>query len=576
MVFYMRAKAVIRIRIITGMVLIIAAILLVRLYILQIEKHEVFAAQANQQYVHTVQNVFNRGSIFLTTKDGERVSAASVRSGFVLAINPQQIKDPEYYFNQLESYIDIDKETFVHRANLPERTYVEIANRVLSQQAQEVRELELPGVMLYRNQWRYYPGDSLAAQTIGFVAHGSDPGEPIQGRYGLERQYEHVLGRNNHALAVNLFAEIFGHISDVQSEERTNAPGHVVTTLEPTVSRMLDNVLYDLHHKYTATHTGGIIMDPQTGAVRAMTHIPNFNNNDRRGASIMQFRNPLVENVYEFGSIVKAITIAAGIDSDTVTPQSRYYDTGAIEIDRFTIRNFDGRARGDVTMQDVLNNSLNTGVSYIVDQMGTANFRQYLIDLGFAEPSGVDLPNDAVGLTGNLNSPRRVEYATASFGQGVALTPMAMIRALATLGNGGSLVTPHIVKAIEYEDGHTESMVPEATRGVFTAETSDTISRMLTNTVDEALRGGGVALPNHTVGAKTGTAQIPNPETGGYYDDRFLHSFFGYFPAYEPEFIVLLYTIDPRGVQYASESLTDPFMDITNFLINYYEVLPDR
>lgn len=572
----MRAKAVIRIRIITGVVLIIAAVLLVRLYILQIDKHEVFAAQANQQYVHTVQNVFNRGSIFLTTRDGERVSAASVRSGFVLAINPQQINKPEHHFAHLEPHIDIDKETFIHRANLPERTYVEIATRVLSQQAEEIRELELSGVMLYRNQWRYYPGDSLAAQTIGFVAHGSDPSEPIQGRYGLERQYENVLGRNNHALAINLFAEIFGHISGVEGEEGTNTPGHVITTLEPTVSRMLDNVLYDLHQKYTATYTGGIIMDPQTGAVRAMSHIPNFNNNDRRGASIAQFRNPLVENVYEFGSIVKAITIAAGIDSDTITPQSRYYDTGAIEIDRFTIRNFDGRARGDVTMQDVLNNSLNTGVSYIVDQMGTANFRQYLINLGFAEPSGVDLPNDAGGLTGNLNSPRRVEYATASFGQGVALTPMAMIRALAALGNGGSLVTPHIVQAIEYEDGYTESMVPEATPGVFRAETSDTISRMLTNTVDEALRGGTVALPNHTVGAKTGTAQIPNPEIGGYYEDRFLHSFFGYFPAYEPEFIVLLYTIDPKGVQYASESLTDPFMDITNFLINYYEVLPDR
>ena len=572
----MRSKAILRIRIITGLILLVAATLIARLYFLQINQHEVYAAQANQQYIHTVQNVFNRGSIFLTTRDGERVSAASVRSGFVLAINPQRVTDPKLYYSLLNPYIDIDEDTFIHRATLPNRTYVEIAPRVIREDANEIRELQLPGVMLYRNQWRYYPGGSLAAQTIGFVAHGGDLDDTIQGRYGLERYYEAILARDNQALAVNLFAEIFGHVSGIPEQSQNVTPGHIITTIEPTVARMLDNVLINLHEKYGSVYTGGIIMDPQTGAVRAMSHIPTFNNNDRRGATVAQFRNPLVENVYEFGSIVKALTIAAGLDSNTITPQSIYFDTGAIQLDQFTIRNFDGRARGEVTMQDVLNNSLNTGVSHIVEQMGTANFRDYLIALGFTQSSGIDLPNDATGLVSNLSSPRRVEYATASFGQGVAISPMAMTRALATLGNGGYLVTPHLVQAIEYEDGTVIAIEPDVVPGVFSAETSNTISRMLTNTVDEALRGGAVALPNHTVGAKTGTAQIPNPATGGYYEDRFLHSFFGYFPAYEPEYIVLLYTIDPKGAQFASETLTDPFMDITNFLINYYEIAPDR
>ena len=574
----MRNQAITRIRIITGIVLLIAGVLLVRLYFLQIEHHEVYAAQANQQYIHTLQNVFDRGSIFMTTRTGERVSAAAVRNGFVLAINPQRVTDPVMYYYQLEPHLSIDKETFIDRATRPDRTYVEIAARVLRNEADAIRELQLPGVMLYRNQWRYYPGESLAAQTIGFVAHGSDPEEPMRGRYGLERYYENVLGRDNQALVVNLFAEIFGHISGTPNTVKTptGKPGHIVTTIEPTVSRMLDNTLADLHEQYNSTRTGGIIMDPKTGAVRAMSHIPSFNNNDRRGVPIDQFRNPLVENVYEFGSIMKPLTIAAGIDSDTITPETRYYDSGSITLDQFTIRNFDGRARGDVTMQDVLNNSLNTGVSHIVDQMGTGLFREYMLNLGFAEPSGIDLPNDAIGLTSNLDSPRRVEYATASFGQGVAVTPMTMIRALATLGNGGDLITPHIVQTVEYDDGTVESVVPELIPNVLQTKTSDTISGMLINTVDEALRGGTVALANHTVGAKTGTAQIPNPETGGYYDDRFLHSFFGYFPAYEPKFIVLLYTIDPKRVQYASESLTDPFMNIANFLINYYEIPPDR
>ncbi len=137
-------------------------------------------------------------------------------------------------------------------------------------------------------------------------------------------------------------------------------------------------------------------------------------------------------------------------------------------------------------------------------------------------------------------------------------------------------MTPHVADRIVYQDGTEKKIVYPPGDRVFSEETSLTISRMLTTVVDEALRGGSLALPHHTIAAKTGTAQIANPETGKYYDDRFLHSFFGYFPAYDPQFLVFLYTVEPKGVKYASETLTDPFMEIATFLINYYNVPPDR
>ena len=317
-------------------------------------------------------------------------------------------------------------------------------------------------------------------------------------------------------------------------------------------------------------------MDPHTGEIIAMNAVPGFDLNDRSGATIEQFQNPLVENLYEFGSTIKALTVAAGLDSGAITSQSTYYDSGSIELNTFTIRNFDGRGRGTVPMQEVLNQSLNTGVSHIVQEMGKDAFREYFLGYKLGSETGIDLPNEVHGLVENLNSPRDVEYATASFGQGIAMTPIAATRALATLGNGGVLVTPHLVKRIEYDDGEVKEIRYPDGGQVISAETSEEISRMLSVVVDDALRGGTVALPNHTIGAKTGTAQIADPVNGGYYEDKFLHSFFGYFPAYDPEFIVFMYTVEPQGVRYASETLTEPFMDVTRFLINYYSIPPDR
>ena len=227
-------------------------------------------------------------------------------------------------------------------------------------------------------------------------------------------------------------------------------------------------------------------------------------------------------------------------------------------------------------MQEVLNQSLNTGVAHVVELMGKDTFRKYFTNLQLGSETGIDMPSEAHGLVSTLESPRAVDYATASFGQGIALTPLETIRALATLGNGGYLVTPHLASKIQYLDGSSKDITyPKGTQ-VFTPDTSETITRMLTTVVDKALRHGTVALKDHSIAAKTGTAQIADPTTGKYYGDRYLHSFFGYFPSYDPKFIVFLYTVEPKNVQYASETLTTPFMDITKFLINYYNIPPDR
>ena len=573
----MRKEAVFRIRILTTCVLLLALVLVARLYQIQILHAEDYQERGEQQYVHTVEELYDRGSIFLTTKDNELIASATVRSGYVLAVDPSKTENAEALYSALDPHIDLDKETFITRATLSNRTYVEIDTELSEQSAEAISGLDLRGVQLFRNRWRYYPGNTLAARTVGFVGYaGEEKAEEQTGRYGLERYYEEILSRPQDRLSVNFFAEIFSNLGDLVFDNDDKREGSIVTTLEPTISRMLQEELQETNDEWGSKLTGGIIINPKNGEIYALDAVPTFNLNDRTGASVEDFQNPLVENVYEFGSIVKALTMAAGLDSKAVSAGTTYYDSGKLELDTFTIGNFDGRGRGTVDMQEVLNQSLNTGVAYIVDTMGKNRFRDYFLKLKLGSETGIDLPGETHGLIENLNSPRDIEYATASFGQGIALTPIAMVRALSVLGNGGKMITPHIVKKIEYKDGgEKEILFPEGQQ-VWSEETSEEISRMLVNVVDDALRGGDVALPNYSIAAKTGTAQIADPNNGGYYDDRYLHSFFGYFPAYDPEYLVFLYTVEPKNVRYASETLTEPFMDISKFLINYYNLPPDR
>lgn len=569
----MRRDAVIRIRIITGIVIAFMAVLIVRLYFVQIVEGDAYREAGENQYIHTVRDLYKRGSVYFTTKDNEKVSAATIKSGYLLTIDPTKIADAEAVYAGLSAHIFIDHDTFIERANRKEKTYQEIEQRVENETADAIEALHLDGVKLYKNQWRYYPGKSLAARTIGFIGYD---GDVLTGKYGLERYYNETLTRDSDHLSVNFFAELFSNLGGLVFDSSEENEGDVVTTIEPTVARALDKVLDETQAEWKSAVTGGIIINPKNGEIIALNVVPSFDLNNRKDVPIEDFRNPLIENVYEMGSIIKPLTVASGLDADVIAPHSTYYDAGCVELNEKKFCNYDLRARGTVSMQEVLNQSLNTGVAHIASLLGKERFRKYFYGLKLGSETGIDLPSEGHGLVKNLESPRELEYATASFGQGISLTPIGTVRALSTLANGGVLITPHLVKKIEYENGDVHEVGYADGERVFSEETSEEITRMLVNVVDTALKGGKAKNPYYTIAAKTGTAQIADEVNGGYYDDRYLHSFFGYFPAYDPQFLIFLYTVEPKGVQYASETLTDPFMDLVQFLINYYAIPPDR
>ena len=569
----MRKDAVKKIRIITIFILCLFTVLLIRLYIIQVVQRDIYREKGQSQYIHTVHDLYKRGSIYFSTKDGEMVSGATIRTGYLLSIDPTKITNIDDAYAKLTTIIQIDKETFFLRAQRTDKTYQEIVQRVEDEDAEKIKALNIEGVKLYKNQWRYYPGKSLAARTVGFVGFDENI---LVGKYGLERYYEDTLKRDNERMTVNFFAEIFSNLGDIVFDADESNQGDIVTTIEPTVARALDKVLGDAQEHWDSALTGGIIINPKNGEILALNVIPSFDPNNRADAKIEDFKNPLVEDVYELGSIVKPLTVAAGLDAGVISPESTYFDAGFVTLNGQTFSNYDGRGRGTVSMQEVLNQSLNTGVAHIASLLGKERFRKYFYNLKLGIESGIDLPSEGHGLVQNLESTREIEFATASFGQGIALTPIGAVRALSTLANKGVLVTPHLVKNIIYENGKTKEVsYPEGDR-VYSEATSEDITRMLVKVVDTALKGGNAKNEYYAIAAKTGTAQIHDPVNGGYYKDRFLHSFFGYFPAYDPKFLIFLYTVEPKGVKYASETLTDPFIELVQFLINYYALPPDR
>jgi cell division protein FtsI/penicillin-binding protein 2 len=568
----MNSRQRLRARAVGILILVVAGVLAASLYGTSIIRGTTYASKAAAQYTKPAASLFARGSIFFTGKDGTKSAAATVESGYLLFMNPTLVSDPDATYAALSHAVALDKHEFLAKAAKKNDPHEELMHHVDEQTSIAIRELGLRGIGVTPESWRVYPGGPLAAHELGII--GMDAASStVTGRYGLERSYDKTLARAGAAGSANVFAEIFAGLNSVFGGDDS---GDIVTTIEPTVEAYLEKVLTKTQSEWSPDEIGGIIMDPNTGEIYAMASHPSFDPNDLHAVKPVVLANPLVEHVYEMGSIMKPLTMAAALDSGAVTPTTTYDDVGCLTLNAKKICNYDQRARGVIPMQQILSQSLNVGAATIALKMGADEFVRYFRGYGLEDKSGIDLPNEAKPLASDLKDPKDIDIATASYGQGVAVTPVGMARMLSILANGGYIVTPHLVKEIDKPDGTATKTSAPRTGPVLKPETVDEVKRMLVTVVDTALANGKLKKDRYTIAAKTGTAAIADHQNGGYYSDRWLHSFFGFFPAYDPRFIVFLYQYYPKGAKYASETLTQPFDDLATFLINYYNVPPDR
>jgi cell division protein FtsI/penicillin-binding protein 2 len=439
-------------------------------------------------------------------------------------------------------------------------------------------EFIVDGLGFNLQNYRFYPEQEIAAHLVGF---SSQIDGEIQGQYGLEGFFN---------------TELFGQYGFLKSDKANKSnlmiindreyvqpqPGNdLILTVDRNIEFIVCDKLKQVADYYKAEGGSIIVMNPKTGAIIAMCSFPDFNPNNYKDVENMSFyNNPAIFYQYEPGSVFKTVTMAIAIDQEKISPATTYEDKGQIMISGWPkpIRNSDFFSHGPhgvVDMSAVLDNSLNTGAIFAMNQVGPKIFAEYVKNFGFGERTGIELGAESPGNINNLlsNKVKEIDAATASFGQGIAVTPLQMLMPYQAIANKGLLMKPYVVKSIVYSDGRREDISPKAINQIISEKTAATVSAMLVNVVEKG-HSQKAAISGYYIGGKTGTAQIAT--AGGYSQSEYSHTFIGIAPIENPVFVMLVKIDKPKGVQYAEGSVVPLWRDIAEFILNYYAVPKDR
>lgn len=486
------------------------------------------------------------------------------------------------------------------------------------------------GVVLVSEHWRYYPDNNLAAQVIGFVNREG------RGQYGIEGKYDRLLAGKNGVIESETDVDNYG-ISPTKIVPEENG-ADIVLTIDRVIQKRVEEVLSEATERFKADSGQVIVMEPATGRIVAMANAPVFNPNEYGDALSLRrttpgdskkiyktmpvfvkdehgrfqpssfkdftetwkqkfdpeffvyrnrlgpgaFVNRTIQEVYEPGSVFKPLIMAVGIEAGEITPSTTYNEDGPVKIGQFTIRTALHKYNGIQTMTNVLETSSNVGMVFVAFKLGKSVMHDFITDrFGFGEFTDVTLADEEAGTILPKKDWSDAHLATASFGQGLTVTPLQIMRAWAALANGGMLVQPMIVEEEIFPDGRSEKYEPKQIRRVISPDTASALTTMLVSSVDQGVAAAG-AVPGYKVAGKTGTSQIAGPDgkyeaTDVSSEGAFITSFAGYAPANDPKYLVLVKFDRPRygaGGSWGTTTAAPVFKEVMAFLLEYGNVQP--
>ncbi len=436
----------------------------------------------------------------------------------------------------------------------------------------KVRALNFPNIAYAPERSRFYPEKDFGGHLLGFVGY---QGNEKVGRYGIEGYWDKELAGTQGFLTAE--RDPSGRVipNGKQSIREKQDGSDVVLTVDRTLQTYACTKLKAWVLRHGAEGGSVVMLDPATGAIMVMCGAPDFDPNAyNKAEKASDYNNPAIWSAYEPGSVMKVVTMAAALDTGAVTPNTTYNDTGEEKFGDKTIRNSDHQAHGVQSMVEVLDKSLNTGAIFAMRKTGIAKFREYLMAFGLGTRTGVELDTESSGNLSSLNQKGEINFASASFGQGITVTPLQLAAVYAAVANNGNLMKPYIVDEIVHPDGMRIKTQPRTVKQVVSDRTSALLTGMLVSVVKNG-HGHRAAVPGYLVAGKTGTAQVAKADGTGYDENETIGTFAGFAPVSNPRFALVVRIDKPKDVEFAESSAAPLFGDIAAFALQYLEVPPD-
>lgn len=522
-------------------------------------------SEAEQQYFEKLTIPAARGEIL--TSDG--FPLVSNETAYLVFAEPQKVKDPELA-SKLAEVLEVPSASI--SARLDSNLYwVPLAHKVSQEKVDKIRKLELLGVGFNRGDRRFYSEGSTSAHLLGFV--GSDLNGQDKGYFGLEGFYDRGLRGRPGILRQEKDIRGIPILLGGQEEEKAKDGRTLILHLDRSVQFIAEKKLGQGITKYGAKHGSVVIMDPRTGGILGMVSFPSYDPAEFSETPPELFKNPVIADSYEPGSTFKVAILAAALDAGVVKPNDVYQDDGPIKIGEYLIKTWNEKYHGQETVTQILERSCNVGMVWVGKKLGREKMVDYLKKFGLGEITGIDLEEEEVPPLRSKNEWKEIDLATASFGQGIAVTPNQMVRIVAAIANGGKLMEPHMAAYIKDPNGKKIEIKPKVVRQVIKPETATVLTQLMVSAVENG-EAKWAKPAGFAIAGKTGTAQIP---VAGHYEvERTIASFVGFAPVDKPKFVMLVRLVEPTSSPWGSETAAPLFFDIAKELLAYYGVAPNE
>ncbi|MDO8341166.1 MAG: penicillin-binding protein 2 [Candidatus Woesebacteria bacterium] len=537
----------------------------VRLFYWQIVKGKELSQEASLQYSGSKKIEASRGNIY--ANDGTWL--AVTRTNWLLFAELPKLSKPTSEIANLIAPLLVPQEDVLIEIDRIEKVlnrdgvvWVPIRHKITADIKEKIENLKIAGLGFETEENRYYPEGSSSAQLLGFVGKNDEGNDT--GYFGLEGFYDILLSGKSGYIQREKDLRGVPLLSGGVSEMTSLAGTDLITFIDKRIQNSIEEKLKEGIEKYGAKEGSVVVMDPFTGKILGMSSYPSYDPAKYNEFDSSLYRNPAISDIFEPGSVFKIIIMAAALDAKVVKPDTICdICTGPLKVDKYFIETWDKKYYPDSTMRDVIVHSDNVGMSFVAQKLGDNLLYDYLDKFGIGKATNIDLQGESNISLRKKGTWNIVDLVTASFGQGIATTPIQIIRAASVIANGGYLITP---KVVENNNSFTkEKIISE-----------DASQKMTAIMVDAASYGESkwTNLKGFSVAGKTGTAQIP---ISGHYDaEKTIASFVGFAPANNPKFIMLVTLKEPQSSQWASETAAPLWYSIAKDLFNYFGIQPEN